>query len=134
MLKKITLFSSGSLTQEGTGSYRLLLTYQHNTKEWVQEMVETTQERLQLSALIKGLSMLQEPCTVTVYTDAPYIEKGASVWLDRWDKRDFTHVLNSDLWQAYLHYTQRHTVQIVLLESETFEHDYSQIKTDSKTV
>ena len=132
-MKKITLFSSGNLSEEKSGSYRVLLSYQERTKEWVETLDETTQNRLELSGLIKGLSMLQEPCDVTLYTDAPYLEKGLSLWLEKWEARDFSSVYNRDLWEVLARYIHTHSVTLVLLDQEVFERDYSALKQGLKT-
>ena len=132
-MKKITLFSSGDLTEGKRGIYKLLLSYQQRTKEYQETLVETTQNRLQLSALIKGLSLLQEPCEVTVHTDAPYLVKGVTLWLEKWQKRAFSHVVNQDLWQTYVDSSQRHTIHMVLMDQETFDQAYCERKVACKT-
>jgi len=67
---------------------------------------------MELTGVIEGLRALKEPCDVDVITTSVYLHKGINQWLSAWVQRDFTNVKNLDLWQAYLHVAQGHTVTL----------------------
>ncbi|MBO5019116.1 MAG: ribonuclease HI, partial [Clostridia bacterium] len=75
--------------------------------------------RMELTAAIKGLSALKEPCCVTLITDSKYVADGinlgwAASWRKNgWRKSDKKAALNSDLWEELLNLTQKHDVKIV---------------------
>lgn len=64
----------------------------------------TTNNRMELMAVIQGLGALTRPCRVTIYTDSSYVKNGVEVWLQNWKKKGWKTaagkpVANQDLWQ-----------------------------------
>lgn len=116
-MKQITIYTDGSCkVNPGPGGWAAILSYMDNSKEIFGAVPDTTNNRMELTAVIKALSVLKEPCSVTLYSDSKYvvdgIEKGwARGWKKRgWKKSDGKPALNSDLWDALLSLLSVHTV------------------------
>ena len=76
---------------------------------------QTTNNRMELTAVIRALESLEAPSTVEVYTDSQYVQKGISEWLQDWKRRgwrtaDKKPVKNVDLWQRLEHVAAAHRV------------------------
>ena len=61
--------------------------------------VHTTNNQMELLAVIKGLEALKEPCDVTITSDSSYVVKGINEWLSGWVKKNFVKVKNPELWE-----------------------------------
>jgi ribonuclease HI len=75
----------------------------------------TTNNRMELTAVIRGLEALKRPCRVQLYTDSQYVQKGITQWIHDWKRRgwrtaDKKPVKNVDLWQELDALAQRHVV------------------------
>ena len=119
-MKKIEIFTDGACSgNPGPGGYGVILRYKDNTKELWGGEPETTNNRMELTAVITGLSALKEPCEVTLYSDSKYIidavTKGwAMKWKsNNWIKSDKKPALNSDLWSKLLDLLDIHKVQFI---------------------
>lgn len=118
--KKIELFTDGACSgNPGPGGWGAILRYNGISKELSGGEPATTNNRMELTAVIKGLQALKEPCDVTVYSDSKYfidaVEKG---WVYGWKKRgwvksDKKPALNSDLWESILQLLRIHHVTLV---------------------
>ena len=118
--KKVTIYTDGACSgNPGPGGWAAILRYGTTERELSGGAPETTNNRMELSAVINALSALKEPCDVTVYSDSKYvidaIEKGwAKSWRARgWIKSDKKPALNSDLWQQLLTLTTQHQVRFI---------------------
>ena len=119
-MKHVDIFTDGACRgNPGKGGWGAILLYQGKEKELSGGEAETTNNRMELSAVIAALSALKEPCEVTLTTDSQYvvnaIEKG---WLDSWQqkgwrKSDKSPVLNVDLWQELVKLLDMHNVSFV---------------------
>jgi ribonuclease HI len=113
-VKKITLFSDGSaLGNPGPGGYGAILRYGDKEREVSGGEVHTTNNRMELLAVIEGLRALKEPCRVEIISDSSYVVKGINEWLDGWVKRDFKKVKNPDLWMDYLDVSKGHVINAI---------------------
>lgn len=74
---------------------------------------DTTNNRMELKAVIEGLKALKESCEVEIVSDSSYVTKGISQWLDRWVLKDFNKVKNPDLWKEYIKAAQKHKIKTV---------------------
>ncbi|MDO5125520.1 MAG: ribonuclease HI [Ruminococcus sp.] len=117
-MKKIELYSDGACSgNPGPGGYGVILKYKDITKELSGGAPETTNNRMELTAVITGLKALKEPCEVDIYSDSKYIidavTKGWAVsWqANNWIKSDKKKALNSDLWEQLLALLQIHNVR-----------------------
>ena len=119
-LKKITLYTDGScIGNPGPGGYAYILIYNDIKKEFSGYEPETTNNRMELSAVINGLNQLKEPCDVTIYTDSAYVLNAFEQnWIANWQLKGWRtankkDVLNKDLWLKLLEAIERHTIHWV---------------------
>ena len=110
MLKQVEIFTDGScLGNPGPGGYGAILRYRGREKTFSAGYTRTTNNRMELMAVIRALQCLKEPCAVTLCSDSQYvcnaIEKGWAVkWRQNgWRKADKSPALNTDLWEILLH-------------------------------
>lgn len=114
-MKTVTLYTDGACSgNPGPGGWGAILSYQGIEKEMSGGENNTTNNRMELTAVIRGLKALKEPCIVELYSDSKYVidalEKGwAWGWRKRnWVKSDKKPALNPDLWAELLDLTQIH--------------------------
>lgn len=119
MQKFVEIFTDGACSgNPGPGGWGVVLRYGTAVRELSGGEENTTNNRMELTAAIKGLSALKEPCHVKLVTDSKYvadgIDKGWAVsWKKNgWRKADKKPALNSDLWEELLNLLDIHTVQI----------------------
>ncbi len=114
MKKIVTLYSDGSsLGNPGAGGYGGILEYGGHTKEYSGADPYTTNNRMELLGVIKGLEMLKEPCEVTVVSDSTYVVKAINIWLQSWIKKEFKGIKNQDLWERYIAASKPHKINAV---------------------
>ncbi len=115
-MKKIEIFTDGACSgNPGPGGWGAILRYGGHEKEIHGGHRDTTNNKMELQAVIEALNLLKEPCDVTIYTDSKYVMDGALQWMDNWKKRGWKtsnkkDVKNSGLWQALDEALARHTV------------------------
>lgn len=116
-MKTVILYTDGACSgNPGPGGWGTILKYGQVEKELYGGEIETTNNRMELTAVIRGLEALKEPCTVELYSDSKYVidalSKGwAESWKSRgWKKADKKPALNSDLWQILLQLVRKHDV------------------------
>ena len=113
-MKKITLFSDGSaLGNPGPGGYGAILRYGDKEREISGGEAHTTNNRMELLAVIEGLRALKEPCSIEIISDSSYVVKGINEWLEGWIKRDFKKVKNPDLWMDYMEVSKGHKIKAI---------------------
>ena len=88
----------------GPGGWGVLLTWGGTEKEMFGGELATTNNRMEMMAVIEGLSALKQPCSITLYIDSQYVLKGMTEWLKGWKSRGWMTaskepVKNVDLWQ-----------------------------------
>ena len=102
----VELFTDGACSgNPGPGGWGVLMRYGEAEKELCGGEAETTNNRMELLAVIEGLNALTRPVSVAVYTDSQYVQKGITEWIHSWKKRGWKTaakkpVKNADLWQA----------------------------------
>ena len=116
-MKKVTLYTDGACSgNPGPGGYGAVLIYEGVEKEIAGGEKSTTNNKMEMMAVIKGLEALKEPCEVEVYSDSAYIvnaiEQG---WIESWKKNgwrkaDKKPVKNVDLWEKLLELMDKHKV------------------------
>lgn len=110
-MKSVSLFTDGAcLGNPGPGGWAALLRFGVHEKMLAGSAADTTNNRMELMAVIEGLNALQEPCQVAVYTDSQYVQKGMTEWMPGWQKKAFKGVKNPDLWRALVAASARHQV------------------------
>lgn len=111
IMKQITLYTDGSsLGNPGPGGYGGILDYKGKRKEYYGGDAATTNNRMELLAVIEGLKLLKEPCAVEVVSDSSYVVKAINEWLEGWIAKGFKKVKNVDLWEAYIEAAKPHRV------------------------
>ena len=118
--KKVTIHTDGScLGNPGPGGYAAILDFRAQEKELSGGFRRTTNNRMEILAVIVGLEALTEPCTVTVYSDSRYVvdavEKG---WAKRWKANGWMRnkresAVNPDLWERLLAALDKHDVELM---------------------
>ncbi len=118
-MKTVTIYTDGACSgNPGPGGWGAILEWQGHEKELSGGEAQTTNNRMELTAVLTALRLLKEPCIVELYSDSKYvvdaIDKG---WLYGWQKKgwikaDKKPVLNVDLWQQLLPELKRHDVRL----------------------
>lgn len=114
--KTVEIWTDGACKgNPGWGGWGALLRQGRHEKELYGGEPDTTNNRMELLAVIKALEALKRPCEVVVHTDSQYVQKGMSEWLVNWKRRnwrtaDKKPVKNADLWQELDELVARHSV------------------------
>lgn len=115
-MKKIILYTDGACSgNPGLGGWGAILLYNGKEKILSGGEQNTTNNRMELTAVIKGLQALKEICEVEVYSDSAYVVNAfLQGWVDNWIKNGWKSskgkVLNIDLWEMLLEQTDKHNV------------------------
>ncbi|MEO1927739.1 MAG: ribonuclease HI [Nautiliaceae bacterium] len=110
-MKKIEIFTDGSsLGNPGPGGWCAILRYKSHEKILKGGETLTTNNRMELTAVIESLKTLKEPCEIELYSDSTYVLKGISEWLEGWIKKNFKNVKNPELWKEFINLSQNHII------------------------
>ena len=115
-MSKVFLYTDGACSgNPGPGGWACLLKYNDAQKEISGGAKETTNNQMELTAVIEGLSLLKKPCEVELFTDSKYVLEGATKWLTGWiqkgwKKADKKPVLNRELWEKLIPLFDKHTI------------------------
>ena len=115
-MKEIQLITDGAcLGNPGPGGWACLLRYNHHKRELVGSAEHTTNNRMELTAVIEGLKAVKEQCQVEVVTDSEYVKNGITKWIHGWKRNGWRTsakkpVLNQDLWVELDEQVGRHHV------------------------
>ena len=114
-MKTVEIYTDGACSgNPGPGGWGAILRYKETEKELSGGAADTTNNRMELTAVIEALALLKEPCVVELYSDSRYVIDGLSKgWAKGWQKRgwiksDKKPALNPDLWERLLALTDRH--------------------------
>ncbi|MYM73553.1 MULTISPECIES: ribonuclease HI [Duganella] len=117
MEDKVEIFTDGACKgNPGLGGWGALLVAGNAEKEICGGARDTTNNRMELQAVIEALTVLKRPCTVVLHTDSQYVQKGISEWIHGWKARGWKTaskepVKNEDLWKALDAAQQMHNVE-----------------------
>lgn len=116
-MKKVVLYTDGACSgNPGPGGWGAILVYKGKEKVMSGGMKETTNNRMEILAVIEGLKCLKEPCKVEIYSDSAYvINTFLQGWLENWIKNDWKtssnkQVQNVDLWKELIALLEKHEV------------------------
>ncbi len=119
-LKKVEIFTDGACSgNPGPGGYGVILRYNGVEKELSGGDSQTTNNRMELTAAIRGLEALRERCSVTLYSDSKYLTDAINCgWAVKWRENGWMRTkrekaLNPDLWERLLDLTDEHEVTFV---------------------
>jgi ribonuclease HI len=113
----IYIYSDGACKgNPGPGGWGALLVTDGHRKEICGGEADTTNNRMEMTAVIRALESLKRPSTVEVHTDSQYVQKGISEWMDGWKRRnwrtaDGKPVKNQDLWLQLDALSQLHRIE-----------------------
>jgi len=116
MMKKVIIYTDGACSgNPGPGGWAAILKYGDAQKEIVGGDISTTNNRMELIAVLSGLEALKRECNVEVYTDSQYIANAINLgWLESWKskgwKRKGGEVKNLDLWKRLVELMEKHNV------------------------
>ena len=117
-LKKVELYTDGACSgNPGPGGWGLILKYKGHEREMSGGEAETTNNRMEITAVIEGLRALKEPCSVDVYSDSKYVVDAVNLgWAVKWRENGWMRTrkdkaLNPELWQELLSLLEIHEVR-----------------------
>lgn len=116
MKKKVEIYTDGACSgNPGPGGWGAILVFGDKEKELSGFEADTTNNRMEMTAVIRGLEALKTPCHVDIYTDSKYVMQGMTEWIEGWKRRswktaDKKPVKNCDLWQELEQAVSRHDV------------------------
>ncbi|MEZ5742682.1 MAG: ribonuclease HI [Sphingomonadaceae bacterium] len=115
-MKKIDVFTDGACKgNPGPGGWGALLRMGGHEKELHGSDPETTNNRMEMTAVIRALKALTEPCEIELYTDSRYVIDGMTKWIEGWKRKGWVNaskkpVKNVDLWHDLIEVTQTHRI------------------------
>ena len=116
-LPRVVIYTDGACKRNpnGPGGWGVVLASGRHRKELHGGLPSTTNNRMELTAVIEALTALKGPSEVELFTDSEYVRKGITEWIHSWKKRGWTTVdkmpvKNSDLWRVLDDATRRHRV------------------------
>lgn len=119
-MKRVEIFTDGACSgNPGAGGWGAILRYNDVSKELFGGEEDTTNNRMELTAVIEALSALKEPCNITLYTDSRYVMDGIEKWIFNWKKNGWktankkTPVKNVELWQKLDELRSKHEIRFV---------------------
>jgi len=115
-LKKVEVFTDGACKgNPGPGGWGVILRMGRHEKEMSGTEPATTNNRMEMTAAIRALNALVEPCEVILHTDSRYVVDGITKWVEGWKRKGWVNaskqpVRNADLWHDLIDAAQRHRV------------------------
>lgn len=132
-MKKVTLYTDGACSgNPGVGGWGVVLIYNKIEKRLSGAVPATTNNRMEMTAVIVGLQSLKYPCEVDVYSDSAYtVNAFLSGWVDGWRKNGFKKadnkpVANVDLWEILIDLTAKHKVTFYKVKGHA-DNEYNNI-------
>lgn len=116
-MARVEIFTDGACSgNPGPGGWGAILRWKDTEKELSGGAVETTNNRMELTAVIEALKVLKVSCVVSLYTDSKYVMDGVTQWLPNWKKNNWrttnkkSEVKNVDLWQQLDELLPKHEI------------------------
>ena len=118
-MKEVEIFTDGACKgNPGPGGWGAVLRYKETEKEISGGEASTTNNKMELTAVIKALELLKEPCRVSLYSDSQYVCNALKLgWAKKWQKNNWMRnkkepALNPELWEQLLNLCEIHTVDV----------------------
>lgn len=128
-MKEITIYTDGACRGNGKkdtiGGFGIVLIYNGVKKEVKKAFKDTTNNIMELSAVIEALKMLKEPCSVKIYSDSAYVVNAINQnWLTSWQKKGWktankSPVKNRELWEQLVELLKIHTVEFIKVKGHS---------------
>ena len=116
-MKSIEIYTDGACRgNPGVGGWGAIIHYLDTSKELFGGSHETTNNQMEMQAVIEGLKALKEPCNITLYTDSKYVMDGITNWIHGWKQNDWMTankkpVKNKELWQELDGLVSKHNIE-----------------------
>jgi ribonuclease HI len=123
--RTVIIYTDGACSgNPGPGGWGSVLMYKGHRRELSGGQTDTTNNRMEMMAVIKALETLKRPCNITLHTDSTYVMKGMTEWLEGWKKRNWRTagkkpVKNIDLWQRLETTIAEHKVKWVWVKGHS---------------
>lgn len=120
-MKKVEIHTDGACSgNPGKGGWAAILVYKGIEKVISDGYPNTTNNRMELFAILSGLMQLKEKCDVTVYSDSAYaLNPFLKGWIEEWRKNDWKKRKNTDIWKALYDMVQKHKVTFVKVKGHS---------------
>lgn len=114
-MSTIEIYTDGACSgNPGPGGWGVLLRWNGHEKQLSGGEAQTTNNRMEMMAVIKGLEALKKPSNVTLYTDSQYVQQGVTQWMAGWKAKGWpSRIKNQDLWLQIDSLIQRHSVEFI---------------------
>lgn len=110
-MKKVQLFTDGACSgNPGPGAWCFILKYMEAEKVQSQFYEYTTNNQMELLAVIEGIKVLKVPVEIDLYSDSQYVIRAINEWLPGWIKTNFKGKKNIELWKEYLEVSKVHKI------------------------
>jgi ribonuclease HI len=118
-MKAVTITTDGAcIGNPGPGGWACILRFGNFAREMFGSEPRTTNNRMELTAVIEALNAVKEPCKITLYTDSEYVKRGMTEWLNGWKARGWKRrergkikpLVNQDLWMTLDQLVQSHQI------------------------
>ena len=115
-MKSIEIYTDGACRgNPGIGGWGVIIQFKDNSKELFGGRAETTNNQMEMQAVIEGLKALKEPCKIILYTDSKYVMDGITAWIHGWKKNNWKTankkpVKNMELWQELDQLVNQHEI------------------------
>lgn len=128
-MTKIDLHTDGACSgNPGPGGWCSILVYKDNEKQISGTEQHTTNNQMELRAVLEGLKMVKRPCEINLYSDSQYVVRSINEWLPGWVKANFKGKANIDMWKEYLEVSKEH--KITAIHVKAHNGDYYNEKCD----
>lgn len=125
-MDKVIIYTDGACSgNPGPGGWGAILMYKDNKKEISGGKKNTTNNEMELTAVIEGLKMLKYPCEVELYSDSAYVVNAfLQKWIDNWVKNNWKTsnkepVKNQELWKELYNLTKKHKVKFIKVKGHS---------------
>ncbi|WP_341808530.1 ribonuclease HI [Wolbachia endosymbiont (group E) of Neria commutata] len=114
--KEVTIYTDGACSgNPGAGGWAAILLFQDNRKDVYGREENTTNNKMELTAVINGLKALKTSCNISLYTDSLYIKNGITEWINKWKINGWKTsnkkpVKNMELWEELDSVTSQHKI------------------------
>ena len=113
----VVIYTDGSCRPDGEGAWAAMLRHGDEVLHIAGNEKDTTNNRMEIMAVIRALSCLTTSCKVTIFTDSQYVQNGITTWVNKWKKKNWKTksgdpVKNCDLWKQILELRGQHQIKV----------------------
>ncbi len=112
MQQKLIIYTDGACKgNPGVGGWGAIMLFGDKIKEINGYAPNTTNNRMELTAVIEALKVIKRQCEIIIYTDSQYVQRGMTEWLNGWIKKNWKNVKNPDLWQELVNVAAQYSIE-----------------------